>query len=189
MDPLLIPDEAAGEGWRRAAYEARGGYVQARRAVTSMTPAAVIEQVRLASLRGRGGAGFPAGVKWGFLPPEDGGPRYLCANADEGEPGTFKDGALMTRAPHQLLEGMILASYAVGARLAFVYIRGEYERIARRIEAAVSEARAAGCLGPRLWGTDFGLEILVHRGAGAYVCGEETARLESIEGKRGGPRL
>jgi len=187
MDELLSPD-AAGESWRLAGYEARGGYAQARRALTEMSPAAVRDEVRRASLRGRGGAGFPAGVKWGFVPEGD-GPRYLCVNADEGEPGTFKDRRILARSPHLLLEGMILAAYAVGARTAFIYVRGEYEMLARRVEAAAAEAYAAGRLGPRLWGTDFGLEVLVHRGAGAYVCGEETALLESLEGRRGWPRL
>ncbi|MCX6560053.1 MAG: NADH-quinone oxidoreductase subunit NuoF [Candidatus Aminicenantes bacterium] len=172
-----------------AEYEAGGGYQSARKALTSLTPEAVRDEVRKAALRGRGGAGFPAGAKWGFVPQDGAGPRYLCVNADEGEPGTFKDRRILTRTPHLLLEGIIIASYAVGVHTAFVYIRGEYEMIARRLEAAVAEAYACGCLGRRVLGSEFGLDVLVHRGAGAYVCGEETALLESLEGKRGWPRL
>jgi NADH-quinone oxidoreductase subunit F len=170
-------------------YLAGGGYEAARKAVLSMTPAEVTAEVKQASLRGRGGAGFPAGLKWSFVPQDDAGPRYLCVNADEGEPGTFKDRAVLTRNPHLLLEGMIIASYAVGINAAYIYIRGEYEAIARRLEKAVAEAAGKGFLGPSVLGTDFRLEVAVHRGAGAYICGEETALLESLEGKRGQPRL
>jgi NADH-quinone oxidoreductase subunit F len=170
-------------------YLAGGGYEAARKAVLSMTPAEVKAEVKQASLRGRGGAGFPAGLKWSFVPQDDAGPRYLCVNADEGEPGTFKDRAVLTRNPHLLLEGMIIASYAVGINAAYIYIRGEYEAIARRLEKAVAEAAGKGFLGPSVLGTDFRLEVAVHRGAGAYICGEETALLESLEGKRGQPRL
>ncbi len=170
-------------------YLAGGGYDAARKAVLSMTPQAVMAEVKQANLRGRGGAGFPAGLKWSFVPQKDDRPRYLCVNADEGEPGTFKDRAILTRNPHLLLEGMIIASYAVGIHSAFIYIRGEYEAIARRLEAAIAEAEAKGFLGSSVFGRDFGLDVAVHRGAGAYICGEETALLESLEGKRGQPRL
>src|SRR5512143_748280 len=183
---LLPPDERS---WRLEAYLARGGYEAARKAVTAMTPESVVSEVCQAALRGRGGAGFSAGLKWGFVPRGGGSPKYLCVNADEGEPGTFKDRHILLRAPHQLLEGMIIAAYGVGIRTAFVYIRGEYARIAARLQEAIDEARAAGFLGQGLFGTDFGLEVAVHRGAGAYICGEETALLESLEGRRGQPRV
>ena len=171
------------------AYLGRGGYEAARKALQAMSPAEVMEEVKKGNLRGRGGAGFPAGSKWAFVPQADPRPKYLCVNADEGEPGTFKDRAIMTRNPHLLIEGIILTCYAVGIHTAFIYIRGEYEAIARRLEEAIDQARGRGFLGPAVFGTGFGLEVLVHRGAGAYICGEETGLLESIEGKRGWPRL
>jgi NADH-quinone oxidoreductase subunit F len=154
-----------------------------------MKPSEIIEVVKNANLRGRGGAGFPAGVKWSFVPQNIPQPRYLCVNADEGEPGTFKDRYLMSHNPHLLLEGIIIASYAVGIRTAFIYIRGEYETIAQRLEEAIAEAYRNKYLGRDILGTGFDLDVFVHRGAGAYVCGEETALLESLEGKRGYPRL
>ncbi|HVP91375.1 MAG TPA: NADH-quinone oxidoreductase subunit NuoF [Terriglobales bacterium] len=175
--------------FRLPSYISRGGYEAARRTLLSKKPGEVVDEVKRANLRGRGGAGFPAGSKWAFVPPADGRPRYLCVNADEGEPGTFKDRAIMTRDPHLLLEGIVIASYAVGVHTAFIYIRAEYEAVARRLEAAVEEARAAGFLGPNVFGSGFDLEVFVHRGAGSYICGEETALLESIEGKKGWPRL
>jgi NADH-quinone oxidoreductase subunit F len=171
------------------AFLSCGGYEAARKALLDMTPQEVLDEVRKASLRGRGGAGFPAGLKWSFVPQQAEGPRYLCVNADEGEPGTFKDRAVLTRNPHLLIEGMVIAAYAVGIHTAYVYIRGEYEAIARRLEKALDEARGKGFLGPSVFGTKFHLEAAVHRGAGAYICGEETALLESLEGKRGHPRL
>ena len=172
-----------------SAYRAGGGYHAARKALETMTPADVINEVKAACLRGRGGAGFPAGVKWGFVPRDDSGPKFLCVNADEGEPGTFKDRYILAHDPHLLLEGIILACYAVGIREAFVYIRGEYEELGRRLEEAISEAAAAGILGKNALGSGFSLEVRVRRGAGAYICGEETALLESLEGRRGQPRL
>jgi NADH-quinone oxidoreductase subunit F len=184
--PLLPVDDGS---WHLDAYVRQGGYRTAREVITSRAPADVIAEVRKASLRGRGGAGFPAGMKWGFVPQGGAGPRYLCVNADEAEPGTFKDRLILERVPHLLLEGMLVTAFAVGIRTAFIYIRGEYAPIGRRVEEAVAEARAAGYVGPRLFGTDFGLEIVVHRGAGAYICGEETALLESLEGRRGQPRV
>jgi NADH-quinone oxidoreductase subunit F len=170
-------------------YRGKGGYDAADKALKKMKPAEVMEEVKKASLRGRGGAGFPAGVKWGFVPKDVPKPKYLCVNADEGEPGTFKDRYLMSHNPHQLIEGIIIASYAVGINSAFIYIRGEYETVAGRLEEAIAEASAKGYLGKNILGTGFGLEVAVHRGAGAYICGEETALLESLEGKRGHPRL
>jgi NADH-quinone oxidoreductase subunit F len=182
---LLPTDDRS---WRLGPYLARGGYGAARKAVTAMTPEAVVGEVREAVLRGRGGAGFPAGMKWGFV-PRGGSPKYLCVNADEGEPGTFKDRLILIRAPHQLIEGLIIAAYGVGIGTAYVYVRGEYALIAARLREAIGEARDAGFLGPRVFGTDFALEVTVHTGAGAYICGEETALLESLEGRRGQPRV
>jgi NADH-quinone oxidoreductase subunit F len=183
---LLPADESS---WRLEAYLRRGGYEAARKALTGMDPADVIAEVRKAGLRGRGGAGFPAGLKWSFVPQGGAGPRYLCVNADEGEPGTFKDRAILARDPHRLLEGMIIAAYAVGIRTAVVYVRGEYERIAGRLGEAVVEAERQGFLGRGILGTGFSLDVVIHFGAGAYICGEETALLESVEGRRGQPRL
>jgi len=176
------------DAFRLSVYEQRGGYRAARKAALSMQPAEIVAEVKAANLRGRGGAGFPAGVKWGFLPPGK-EPRYLVVNADEGEPGTFKDRALIERDPHQLIEGCIIASFALGVHHGYVYLRGELERAYRVLEAAIGEARAKGYLGARPFGRAYELEITVHRGAGAYICGEETALLESLEGKRGEPRL
>ncbi len=169
-------------------YIEAGGYEGAKKAL-SMEPEEVIEEVKKSNLRGRGGAGFPTGLKWSFVPKDSSRPKYLCINADEGEPGTFKDKYIMKDAPHLLIEGAIIASWAVGINTAFVYIRGEYGKIALILEKAIEEAYAKGFLGKNIFGTDFSLDIYVHRGAGAYVCGEETALIESLEGKRGQPRI
>ncbi len=169
-------------------YQATDGYKAAEQALTSMTPEAVHEETKASNLRGRGGAGFPCGVKWGFLPP-DTRPRYLIVNGDESEPGTFKDRQLLERDPHQLIEGTILAAYAIDCHQAFIYIRGEYPKPARRVEKALAEAYAAKLLGPNLFGSGFDLDITLHIGAGAYICGEETALLNSLEGRRGEPRI
>jgi len=168
-------------------YLERGGYGAARQAL-QLKPEEIVEEIKKASLRGRGGAGFPAGLKWSFVPKVD-KPKYLCVNADEGEPGTFKDRFIMSHNPHLLIEGIIITSYAVGINLAFIYIRGEYELIAQRLEKAIAEAKEKGFLGKNIFDSGFNLEVVVHRGAGAYICGEETALLESLEGKRGHPRL
>jgi NADH-quinone oxidoreductase subunit F len=168
-------------------YRATGGYEGLIKAL-AMEPEAIIEQVKLSSIRGRGGAGFPMGVKWGFLPP-DSFPRYLVVNGDESEPGTFKDRQLMERDPHQLVEGVAISSFALGVNHAFIYIRGEYPRSARRVQQAVEEAYEAGFLGRDIGGSGFTLEVTVHLGAGAYICGEETALLNSLEGRRGEPRI
>jgi NADH-quinone oxidoreductase subunit F len=186
---VLTKDFELEDLYQIEAYIRQGGYRTAVKALKEMTPQAILEEMKNANLRGRGGAGFPAGVKWGFVPAGTDKPKYLCVNADEGEPGTFKDRYLMNHNPHLLLEGMIIASYCVGIQEAYIYIRGEYEEIAQRLEQAVAEATAHGFLGSHVAGTDFRLNVLVHRGAGAYICGEETALLESLEGKRGHPRL
>jgi len=178
--------EPAGAWWD--AYEAGGGYLAARKAL-SMKPADVIAEVIRAQLRGLGGAGFPTGRKWTFVPTASPKPTYLVVNADEGEPGTFKDRYVLERDPHALLEGMIIAAYAIGSHKAYVYIRGEYFRPARRFAAAVAEAHAHGWLGKNIQGSGFDLEVVIHRGAGAYICGEETALLTSLEGGKGFPKL
>ena len=169
-------------------YQKRGGYRATEKALKKMKPAEILEEVKKANLRGRGGAGFPAGIKWSFVPDID-KPKYLCVNADEGEPGTFKDRYIMSHNPHMLLEGIIITSFCVGISVAFIYIRGEYEAIALRLEQAISEAYEKGFLGKNILESGFDLDVYVHRGAGAYICGEETALLESLEGKRGNPRL
>ncbi|MYB44381.1 MAG: NADH-quinone oxidoreductase subunit NuoF [Acidimicrobiia bacterium] len=172
-----------------ATYEATGGYSALRKVLgdPGMTPAEITEDIKASMLRGRGGAGFPAGVKWSFLAPPR--PSYLVVNADESEPGTFKDRQLMERDPHQMIEGVIISSYATEVNHAFVYVRGEYPKATRRVEAAVEEAYRAGYLGRDILGSGYDLELTVHLGAGAYICGEETALLNSLEGKRGEPRL
>jgi len=169
-------------------YRKQGGYRATEKALKKMKPEKILKEVKAANLRGRGGAGFPAGVKWSFVPDTD-KPKYLCVNADEGEPGTFKDRYIMSHNPHMLLEGIIITSFCVGISAAFVYIRGEYEAIALRLEHAISEAYEKGFLGKNILESGFDLDVYVHRGAGAYICGEETALLESLEGKRGNPRL
>ncbi|UCH09094.1 MAG: NADH-quinone oxidoreductase subunit NuoF [Fidelibacterota bacterium] len=170
-------------------YMAHEGYRAARRAVLEMSNDEIVQVVRESNLQGRGGAGFPAGVKWGFIPKESKKPKYLICNADESEPGTFKDRLLITHNPHQMIEGMIIASKAIDCHLAFIYIRGEFAREARLLEAALSECRANQVLGKGIFGSKYDLDILVHRGAGAYICGEEMALIESLEGKRGWPRI
>jgi len=170
-----------------ARYEQTGGYEMLRKALGEMQPADITAEVKAANLRGRGGANFPCGVKWGFLAQSE--PRYLVINADESEPGTFKDRQLLERDPHQLIEGVVISSFALGVHHAFIYIRGEYPRPARRVQRAVEEAYAAGYLGNDILGSGFSLDVIVHLGGGAYICGEETALLNSLEGRRGEPRL
>jgi NADH-quinone oxidoreductase subunit F len=177
------------EGTWFDAYAADGGYLAARKALASMTPSQIIDEVLRANLRGLGGAGFPTAKKWSFIPKASPKPTYLVVNADEGEPGTFKDRYILERDPHALLEGMIIAAYAIGSHKAYVYIRGEYFRSARRFTRAVEEAYAQGWLGRNIQGTGFDLDVVIHRGAGAYICGEETALLTSLEGGKGFPRL
>ena len=169
-------------------YLEHGGYESLRKAL-GMTADEVVEEVKASGLRGRGGAGFPTGVKWSFIPKDTGKPIYLACNADEGEPGTFKDRELMERDPHQLIEGIAIAAYAVGCHRAFIYMRGEFLEPARRVERALAEAYDRGFLGKGIAGSDYDLDVVMHRGAGSYECGEETALLESLEGKRGQPRL
>ena len=169
-------------------YVADGGYVAAKKAL-SMTPAQIIDEILRANLRGLGGAGFPTGRKWSFIPKGNPKPKYLVVNADEGEPGTFKDRYILERDPHALLEGMLIAAYAIGSHKTYVYIRGEYYRSAQRFNRAVEEAYARGWLGKNIQGSGFDLDVVTHRGAGAYICGEETALLTSLEGGKGFPKL
>ncbi len=187
--PVLSTRLGDPEGVWFDAYAAGGGFDAARKVLSSMQPEQVIEQVIAANLRGLGGAGFPAGRKWSFVPKNSEKPVYLVVNADEGEPGTFKDRYIMERDPHALLEGMIITAFAIGAHKAYVYIRGEYFRPAQRLQRAIDEAYAQGWLGADIQGSGFDLEVVIHRGAGAYICGEETALLSSLEGGKGQPRL
>jgi NADH-quinone oxidoreductase subunit F len=170
-------------------YRENGGYTAMEKALKTMSPDALLEEVKTSGLRGRGGAGFPTGMKWSFLAKPEGVPRYLVVNADESEPGTFKDRYLMERIPHLLIEGMVISSFTLGANSAYIYIRGEYFYVARILEQAIDEAYAAGLLGKNILGTGYDLDIYVQVGAGAYICGEETALIESLEGKRGNPRI
>ncbi len=169
-------------------YQENGGYATFKKVVTAMKPAEVTEVVKNSGLRGRGGAGFPTGVKWSFM-DNNNWPHYVVANADESEPGTFKDREIMESNPHQFLEGVAISSFAVGANAAYIYLRGEFWDVAHFLDEKIAEAEAAGVLGENLFGTDYSLKIYTHLGAGAYICGEETALLESLEGKRGQPRL
>ncbi|MFM1914869.1 MAG: hypothetical protein RLZZ531_538 [Bacteroidota bacterium] len=170
-------------------YRKNGGYASVEKALKKMTPEEVVEEVKKSGLRGRGGAGFPTGMKWSFLAKPEGVPRYLVCNADESEPGTFKDRYLMEKIPHLLIEGMITSSYALGANVSYIYIRGEFMYILHILEKAIAEARANGMLGKNIMGSGYDLELVVAPGGGAYICGEETALLESLEGKRGNPRM
>jgi NADH-quinone oxidoreductase subunit F len=170
-------------------YRGLGGYRSVEKALKTMTPDEVVEEVKKSGLRGRGGAGFPTGMKWSFIAKPEGVPRYLLCNADESEPGTFKDRYMMEYNPHFLIEGLICSSYALGCNTCYIYVRGEYKFIIKILEQAIGEAKAAGWLGKNILGTGYDLEIYVHTGAGAYICGEETALIESLEGKRGNPRM
>jgi NADH-quinone oxidoreductase subunit F len=188
LTPVLSATWDQDRSWTLATYEQLGGYTALGNALR-MEPADLVTAVKDSGLRGRGGAGFPTGLKWSFLPKPDGGPRYLVVNADEAEPGTCKDIPLMMASPHLLIEGIAITSFAIGCNHAFIYLRGEVVHVYRRLLQAVEEARAKGYLGQNVLGTDFDLEITVHTGAGAYLCGEETALLDSLEGRRGQPRL
>jgi NADH-quinone oxidoreductase subunit F len=177
------------DGWKLAAYEKEGGYQTARKVLTTMTREQVVEEAKKANIRGRGGAGFPMGVKWSFMPKEPKKPHYLVLNADEGEPGTHKDRTIMERNPHAVVEGCIIGCYGIGAHVAYIYVRDELHLSKARLEQAIAEARAKGYLGKQPFGKDWAVDVFVHTGAGAYICGEETALLNSLEGKRGEPRL
>jgi NADH-quinone oxidoreductase subunit F len=184
LDKINIPGIKTYEVYRQ-----NGGYASVEKALKTLTPEEVVEEVKKSGIRGRGGAGFPAGMKWSFIDKKSGKPRHLVCNADESEPGTFKDRYLMEFIPHLLIEGMITSSFALGANLSYIYIRGEYMWVFKILEKAINEARAAGWLGKNILGTGYDLDLYVHCGAGAYICGEETALIESLEGKRGNPRI
>ena len=189
FEPVLLAQIDRPESHTRAVYEASGGYGTLRRVLAELDPAAVIEEVKASNLRGRGGAGFPCGLKWTFLPKDHPGPIYFCVNADESEPGTFNNRILMERDPHQVIEGIILSCYATRATTAYIYLRYEYPLSLARLQAAIDECYAAGYLGPNILGSTFSLDIYLHRGAAAYICGEETGLIESLEGKRAWPRI
>ena len=190
MTVKLLLDKVHVEGIRTyEVYRREGGYRSVEKALKQMSPEDVVEEVKKSGLRGRGGAGFPTGMKWSFLAKPEGVSRYLVVNADESEPGTFKDRYLMEFLPHLLIEGVISSSFALGANISYIYIRGEYAWITDILEQAIAEAKINGWLGKNILGSGFDLEVYVQRGAGAYICGEETALLESLEGKRGNPRI
>ena len=188
MNKILLANIDKPEQASIAKYRERGGYKALEKALAMEQPA-LIEEVKASGLRGRGGAGFPTGMKWSFVPRSNGKPTYLLCNADESEPGTFKDRLLMERDPHLMIEGMAIASYALDCHLSYIYIRGEYEFVANTVQKALDEAYAAKILGPSVLGKDFALDIFVHLGQGAYICGEETSLIESLEGYRGYPRI
>ena len=188
LKPVLSANWDEKDSFTIDGYKRHGGYEAAKKAL-AMDADAVIQLVKDSGLRGRGGAGFPTGMKWGFIPQNDGKEHYLVVNADESEPGTCKDMPLLMANPHVLIEGMIIASYAIRAKHAFVYLRGEVAHVARRVNAAIADAYKAGYLGKNIFGTGNDLELTLHIGAGAYICGEETALLDSLEGFRGQPRL
>jgi NADH-quinone oxidoreductase subunit F len=187
LTPVLSANWGGDKPWTIDGYG--GDYAAARKALTTMEPDAVIAMVKDSGLRGRGGAGFPTGMKWSFIPQGDGKPHYLVVNADESEPGTCKDIPLMLANPHALVEGIVITCFAIRASQAFIYVRGEVLHVVRRLQAAVAEAYEKGLLGASLFDTDYKLDVVVHAGAGAYICGEETALLDSLEGYRGQPRL
>jgi NADH-quinone oxidoreductase subunit F len=188
LTPVLTDNWDADRSWTLESYQSRGGY-DALRIALGMSQDDVITAVKDSGLRGRGGAGFPTGMKWGFIPQDNPKPKYLVVNADESEPGTCKDIPLMMASPHTLVEGVIISAYAIRANHAFIYVRGEVLHVIRRLQRAVQEAYLAGHLGTNIHGSGYDLDLVVHAGAGAYICGEETALLDSLEGRRGQPRL
>ena len=188
ITPLLTADWSQPYAWKLHNYQRNGGYSALRQALTK-DPDVITQTIKDSGLRGRGGSGFPTGVKWGLLDADRSKPRYLVVNADESEPGACKDIPLMMASPHKLLEGIAITCYAIGAQHAFIYVRGEVLHVIRRLQQAVADAYTAGYLGRNILGTGFDLDLVVHAGAGAYICGEETALLESLEGRRGQPRL
>ena len=189
MEKLLLRNIDVPDSHMLATYQSRGGYAAWRKVVQSMKPAQLIEEVKASGLRGRGGAGFPTGMKWSFVPRESPKPKYLVCNADESEPGTFKDRLLIEKDPHAVIEGTLIAAFAIQSATAFIYIRGEMAFGTKQLERAVEEAYQAGYIGKNILGAGYDLDMIVHRGAGAYICGEETALLSSLEGGRGWPKV
>jgi NADH-quinone oxidoreductase subunit F len=188
LTPVLTADWGTDRAWTLEEYRTSGGYEALEKAL-KMAPADVVELVKESGLRGRGGAGFPTGMKWGFIPQDNPKPKYLVVNADESEPGTCKDIPFMMATPHTLIEGAIIAAHAINAQQAFIYVRGEVLHVIRRLRAACREAYEAGYLGQDILGSGISIDLVIHAGAGAYICGEETALLDSLEGRRGQPRL
>lgn len=189
MEKLLLRNIDVPDLHTLEVYQSRGGYRSWEKVVRNMSPAQLIDEVKASGLRGRGGAGFPTGMKWSFVPKDTPKPKYLVCNADESEPGTFKDRLLIERDPHAVIEGTLIAAYAIQSHTAFIYIRGEFAFGAKVLERAVEEATQAGYIGDNIAGTDYQLNVIVHKGAGAYICGEETALLSSLEGGRGWPKV
>ena len=188
FQPILTEHIDKIDGHTLSFYQNNGGYTALKHTLV-MDPSNVIDVIKSSNLRGRGGAGFSAGVKWSFIPKDTTKPKYLINNADESEPGTFKDRLLMNKAPHQMLEGMIIASYAINCNTAFIYIRGEFYKEYQQLKRTITEAYKSNLLGKESLGSNYNLDVVIHRGAGAYICGEETGLIESLEGKRGWPRL
>lgn len=189
MSKILTANWSTPDAHTLPVCEARGGYAAWRRVLAEGNPTAVIDCVKASGIRGRGGAGFPAGMKWSFVPQNTGKPIYLCVNADESEPGTNKDREILERDPHMLIEGALIAAFAIRAQIVFFYIRGEFDLAYRRMQAAVAEARAAGHFGSNIHGSAYSVDFLIHKGAGAYICGEETGLISSVEGGRGEPKV
>ncbi len=189
FEPVLLANIGKEDSHTLKVYESSGGYQAFRRVLKEMSPADVIELVKASGLRGRGGAGFPCGMKWSFLPKDHPGPIYMCVNADESEPATFNNRILMELDPHQVLEGVLIGCYATRATTAYIYLRYEYPLALKRMQGAIDELYAAGLLGKNILGSEFSLDIYIHRGAAAYICGEETGLIESLEGKRAWPRI
>lgn len=189
MEKVLLRNVEIRDSHALRVYESQGGYRALKRALREMTPEKMIEEVKASGLRGRGGAGFPTGVKWGFVPRESPKPKYVICNADESEPGTFKDRLLIEKDPHAVIEGTILAAYAIQSHTAFIYIRGEFSFGAQVLQRAIDEALQQGYLGRNILGSGYDLDLILHRGAGAYICGEETGLLSSLEGGRGWPKV
>lgn len=189
MEKVLLRNIGVTDSHLLAVYQSRGGYQSWEKVVRNMKPAELIEEVKSSGLRGRGGAGFPTGMKWSFVPKDSPKPKYLVCNADESEPGTFKDRLLIEQDPHAVIEGTLIAAFAIQSHTAFIYIRGELVAGAKILERAVEEACRAGYIGKNIFGSSYDLDVIVHRGAGAYICGEETALLSSLEGGRGWPKV
>ncbi|HEX8923055.1 MAG TPA: NADH-quinone oxidoreductase subunit F, partial [Pyrinomonadaceae bacterium] len=188
-EPLLLARFKSENSHTLEVARGHGAYNALKKVLDSMTPEQVIEEVKKSALRGRGGAGFPTGMKWSFVPKDSPKPKYVVCNADESEPGTFKDRYLMERDPHMLIEGMLIAAYALGSKATYIYTRGEYRYLIDIMDRAIEEAREAGFVGEKILGSKFSCEVYTHTGAGAYICGEETALLNSLEGLRGHPRM
>ena len=189
MEKILLRNIGIAESHTLATYKSRGGYASWQKVVGGMKPEQLIDEVKASGLRGRGGAGFPTGMKWSFVPKDNPKPKYLVCNADESEPGTFKDRLLIEDDPHAIIEGTLIAAFAIQSHTAFIYVRGELAFGATRLERAVEEAYQAGYIGKNIFGSGYDLDVIVHRGAGAYICGEETALLSSLEGGRGWPKV